>query len=362
MKTTIAVLLALFLLSGCISEGQLASPTPTEIPSPTQEAVASPEPSSAPSPVPSPTSSTAPSPVPSPEPSPVPTNTAACVIGVSDEDVEGPLVSTIAVAFTYRPDSVTQALIKCGNGVEATVEISQTDKAFKDCSYGTGSQNKIYTVTASAGTASCSYGLLVLGSATPVLSAIVNSSITESTVLITWTTNIDANATVYYGITTSYGSSNGNAAYTTGHSVQLSSLPSNTTHHFKVSSCTDTGLCSESSDFELKTLANVTPTYSFTLIPPTNITTIVANSSQTMAFTINNTGNQALSAFTCNTNNATWAVVLSGCPASLPNGSASTLTINFTTANFSAGIYTAYIYVNETQAENQQAQASITVP
>lgn len=73
----------------------------------------------------------------------------------------------------------------------------------------------------------------------PQLSDPSVTSITSSSVTISWTTNEPSTSTVYYGITNSYGAENGNSSLTTSHSVTLINLAANTTYYYGVAS-TDT--------------------------------------------------------------------------------------------------------------------------
>ena len=62
------------------------------------------------------------------------------------------------------------------------------------------------------------------------------TSITDSSAIISWTTNEAATLRVDYGTDTSYGSNEANANYNINHSVTLSSLLPETTYYFKITS------------------------------------------------------------------------------------------------------------------------------
>ncbi len=69
----------------------------------------------------------------------------------------------------------------------------------------------------------------------PVISNITAASITDSSVIITWTTNESATSQVEYGPTSGYGVFTVvDSELITSHSVSISGLDSNTTYHFRV--------------------------------------------------------------------------------------------------------------------------------
>jgi outer membrane lipoprotein-sorting protein len=70
-----------------------------------------------------------------------------------------------------------------------------------------------------------------------MLSGISTQSITETSAVITWTTNQPATSQVEYGLTTSYGSTTTlDEDLVTSHSVSLSDLDAGTTYHYRVKS------------------------------------------------------------------------------------------------------------------------------
>lgn len=64
----------------------------------------------------------------------------------------------------------------------------------------------------------------------------VQANVTSVTVTITWTTNVPANSIVYYGTSTSYGSTASNSTLTTQHSITLSDLSAGTIYDYAVQS------------------------------------------------------------------------------------------------------------------------------
>ena len=69
----------------------------------------------------------------------------------------------------------------------------------------------------------------------PTISGVNVSNITESSAIITWTTNEPATSQVQYGKTETYDSSTtADTNLTTNHNVTLTGLSDNTTYYFKV--------------------------------------------------------------------------------------------------------------------------------
>jgi serine protease len=103
----------------------------------------------------------------------------------------------------------------------------------------------------------------------PVISNIQMVDITHNSARVTWTTDEPADSTVYYGTTTSYGSSESNSAYVTSHSVTLSNLIPDTLYHFKVSSTDPSSNNAESGDNTFTT--NPQPTEVFIFVNNINM-------------------------------------------------------------------------------------------
>jgi phosphodiesterase/alkaline phosphatase D-like protein len=94
----------------------------------------------------------------------------------------------------------------------------------------------------------------------PVLSNIQASSITSNSATITWNTDEPATTQVEYGLTTSYGQSTPlDTNLITAHSVNLSSLSSNTLYHYRVKSRDAAGNEAVSTDQTFTTQADATP-------------------------------------------------------------------------------------------------------
>ena len=124
--------------------------------------------------------------------------------------------------------------------------------------------NITYTLTAAnpAGSVTASVTVTVtapVDTTPPLLSSIQTSNMSTSTAVISWVTDEPATSFVDYGLTTSYGSTAGNSALSTSHSVTLSGLSSASTYHFRVRSADSSSNQSASIDFAFSTAVDVNP-------------------------------------------------------------------------------------------------------
>jgi hypothetical protein len=85
------------------------------------------------------------------------------------------------------------------------------------------------------------------------ISAVATSSISAFTATVTWTTDNLATSTVQYGLTTSYGSASSSLSFVTSHTINLHSLTSNSTYHFRIVSTDAFGVSTTSSDYTFHT-------------------------------------------------------------------------------------------------------------
>jgi len=93
----------------------------------------------------------------------------------------------------------------------------------------------------------------------PVISGVSAGTITDTSAIITWTTDEAADSEVQYGTTTSYGSSESNSSYVTSHSITLSGLSPSTLYHYKVISADSSSNSSESGDYTFTTASEPPP-------------------------------------------------------------------------------------------------------
>jgi len=94
------------------------------------------------------------------------------------------------------------------------------------------------------------------GTSAPLISSVVNSSITNRSAVITWTTNQSANETIRYGTTTALSSSKVNASFSTNHTATLSGLTNNTRYYYNITACNSYGYCTTNGTYNFLTLQN----------------------------------------------------------------------------------------------------------
>ncbi len=122
------------------------------------------------------------------------------------------------------------------------------------------------------------YGTAVYGSgATVVISSIVVNP-SQTSAVITWTTNVVASSQVSYGLTSSY--SNSSALQDTSprvlsHSVTITGLTASTTYHYSVTSVDGSGNSASSTDATFATLAAVGPVITNILTTRTSTTATI---------------------------------------------------------------------------------------
>jgi predicted RNA-binding Zn-ribbon protein involved in translation (DUF1610 family) len=75
---------------------------------------------------------------------------------------------------------------------------------------------------------------IILDTAPPVLSGVRVVGITDNSAIVTWSTDEDADSGVDFGLTSAYGSSKLDPAFTSAHSVPLAGLAASTAYHFRV--------------------------------------------------------------------------------------------------------------------------------
>src|SRR3989344_3159054 len=94
----------------------------------------------------------------------------------------------------------------------------------------------------------------------PVISSVVNSSITNRSAIISWQTNENANSRIYYGLSSvnlNLNAIDGN--YLLSHSLSLGGLLADTIYYYKTGSCDSTGNCANSSIYNFRTLVTSIP-------------------------------------------------------------------------------------------------------
>lgn len=104
---------------------------------------------------------------------------------------------------------------------------------------------------------------LVRGSFTlePGISNVQVSDVTTRSASISWSTSNEANATVRYGLTQSFGNVSSNSSFATSHSFLLDGLDDDLTYYYEVESCTAYG-CETQGPFTFTTQEETVPTIS----------------------------------------------------------------------------------------------------
>ena len=100
----------------------------------------------------------------------------------------------------------------------------------------------------------------VIDTTAPVISDI-QTTVTDTTAIITWNTNEAADSAVSFGLDASYGTITDSADRVTSHSIELTNLLPATSYHFEVSSADASANISSSSDqtFTTNATADITP-------------------------------------------------------------------------------------------------------
>ena len=91
------------------------------------------------------------------------------------------------------------------------------------------------------------------------ISSIVTSGITQTSAVVTWTTNQLSSSSVDYGVTPYTNSTPFDVALTTQHAVTVVGLLPGTTYHFRVASWNGVGLLAASNDFTFTTASGTAP-------------------------------------------------------------------------------------------------------
>jgi hypothetical protein len=101
----------------------------------------------------------------------------------------------------------------------------------------------------------------------PVISSVQATNITTNSATISWTTDDLSTSIVNYGTTVSLGLTTSNSNLFASHSINLTSLSSNTTYYYQVRSCNSDNYCANSSTITFTTLTPATGSLSITTVP-----------------------------------------------------------------------------------------------
>jgi hypothetical protein len=90
----------------------------------------------------------------------------------------------------------------------------------------------------------------------PIISGVASGPFTNTTAVISWGTNENANSTISYGLTTTLGSTYSNSSLATSHSYTLTGLQVNKTYYYNVTSCDAYNNCRTDGGHSFTTQAN----------------------------------------------------------------------------------------------------------
>jgi|GEM_PF-2978799 len=176
---------------------------------------------------------------------------AQLILGDRDLNTDPLAVETATVSVSSTRESVAETVLLTEESADSpvfrgSIALATTPPAHGD---GTLSVNEGDTLTASyvdaldcSGASATTYtGTALVDCTAPAISAVASSSITESTALITWTTNEASTSRVDYGPTAPPALTAEDGALVTAHSVALTGLSPCTTYRFAVSSADAAG-------------------------------------------------------------------------------------------------------------------------
>ncbi|MEE9328382.1 MAG: LamG-like jellyroll fold domain-containing protein, partial [Cocleimonas sp.] len=98
---------------------------------------------------------------------------------------------------------------------------------------------------------------------TPPVISNIQTTVTDSTATLSWTTDEPSNSVVDYGLNNNYGINVNDSIQTTTHSLILTGLNSNTLYHYQIKSSDSNGNVANSTDLELTTSTITTPSDSW---------------------------------------------------------------------------------------------------
>jgi PGF-pre-PGF domain-containing protein len=157
-------------------------------------------------------------------------------------------LSDLVYSLTTGADGYTDEKNITAYLIDATGITSYNNHTF----YAYNSTNFISASVNISGTTTIS---LSFDTTAPVISD-VDTSTTNSTAEISWTTDDYCNSTFEYGTTSALGGTSTNSILSLSYSINLTDLLSNTTYYFNLTSCNDQGSCTEEGPYNLTT--NVT--------------------------------------------------------------------------------------------------------
>jgi len=159
-------------------------------------------------------------------------------------------VSSVTANIT-RPGPIVVTLTLSQVGVTAKYNSSYTLKNFS------GRYNVSFRAVDVAGNVNKTVTTFfkVNDSIAPSITGVASSGISSSVATVTWTTDEQANGTVEFSTTKSYGGSTSSTTPSTSHSIGLSGLNSGALYYFNITSCDVSGNCKVSGGYNFTTTA-----------------------------------------------------------------------------------------------------------
>jgi PGF-pre-PGF domain-containing protein len=213
-------------------------------------------------------------------------------------DTSAPIINTLlntttttTIAISFNTNKNSNSSLKYGtsqSALSSTVNNVSFNNAFAISLSGLTSNTTYYfNITTCNTNGYCAeYGTYdittdaVVDATAPVISNTANSSITNISATVTWTTDESSNSLVKYGTTSgTYTTSQTDATYITSHSESLTSLSPTTTYYYVVNSTDASGNSVQSSEYSFTTTDLTPPTLSS--ISSSSVTTSTATISWT---------------------------------------------------------------------------------
>jgi|GEM_PF-6503273 hypothetical protein len=237
-----------------------------------------------------------------------------------------------------------------GGNLGAEVTTSPYSVTWNTTSAANGSHTLSAVARDAAGNTATAVNVSVTVANPPVISGISASSITQTSAVIGWTTNIPSSSQVNYGTTTAYGSSTTlDTTLVTSHSQSLASLTASTVYHYQVVSKDATGVSAASAD---NTFTTATPPDT---TPPTVSMTAPANGATV-------SGSNVTVSATASDNVGVVGVQFSLDSANLGAEVASApYSVNWNTTSTANGAHTLAAKARDAAGNNSTSSISVTV-
>ena len=181
--------------------------------------------------------------------------------GISD--VNATLVNDTSATITWATNENANSSVNYGN-TTALGNVTSSPEMVMNHSINltslTANTTYYYNVTSCDSSGNCNtsgifnFTTLPPDITPPSISDVNATNITNSSAVITWTTNESSNSSVSYGINISLGNINSSSEMTISHSIDLTSLTSNKTYYYNVTSCDSSGNCNTSDAYNFTTL------------------------------------------------------------------------------------------------------------